>query len=133
MKKCGRFNCGTCVHIQEGSTFTFKNQKTFTVKTNIDCSCKGIIYAITCNGCQENYIGQTGDFRKRVTVHKQQIKEKNYEQIPLSGHIRNCAKNLQPNFYIFPMYYFFHSSTESERIIKEKRFIDKYNPKLNFA
>ena len=131
VKKCGRSNCGTCEHIQEKSTFEFKNNMKFTVKYNMDCSCKSVIYVMTCNGCNEFYIGQTSDFRKRVTVHKQQIRQAEYQQIPLSGHIRNCAKNKSPMFYIFPLYYFFHKSTESERTIKEKRFIEIFNPKLN--
>ena len=104
---------------------------TFTVKSDIDCSCPEIIYAITCNGCNENYIGQTGDFRKRVTVHKQQIRRPEYSKIPLSDHIRTCAEGKNPQFYIFPMYRFFHQSTETERLIKEKRFIQIFKPKLN--
>ena len=51
--------------------------------------------------------------------------------IPLSRHIRNCAKTFQPMFNIFPLYKFFHQSTENERRIKEKRFIDIFKPKLN--
>ena len=89
----------------------------------MDCSCKGKIYVITCNGCQENYIGQTGDFRKRVTVHKQQIKEKKNEKIPLSGQIPNCAKDKKLHFYIFPLYNFIHASTKSGRTIKDYQLI----------
>lgn len=131
VKKCGRSNCGTCEHLQEKSTFEFKNNKTFTVKCNMDCSNKSVIYVMTCNGCNEFYIGQTSDFRKRVTVHKQQIRQPEYQQIPLSGHIRNCAKDKSPMFFIFPMYNFFHKTTETERTIKERHFIEIFNPKLN--
>lgn len=131
VKKCGKANCGTCTHLQELTEFEFKNKMTFKVKSNIDCSCKQVIYVLTCNGCKENYIGQTGDFRKRMTIHKQQIRQPQYEMISLSRHIRNCAKDETPWFYVFPMYRFFHNSTESERVIKEKRFIEIFKPKLN--
>ena len=131
VKKCLRPNCGTCPHIMEKNTFEFKNNLKFKIKCNMDCSCKEVIYVITCNGCQEHYIGQTQELRKRVTVHKQQIRQQEYEQIPLSRHIRICAKNKNPNFYIFPFYKFFHKSTESERIIKENKFIHIFKPRLN--
>ena len=131
VRKCGRPNCGTCFYIQEKTVFEFKNNMKFTIKYDMDCSCQAVVYVITCNGCNEHYIGQTGDFRKRVTVHKQQIRHLEYSQIPLSGHIKNCAKDKNPQFYIFPFYKFYNASTETERLLKEKRFIEIFKPKLN--
>lgn len=131
VKKCGRPNCGTCEYIVEGNTFKFKNEMKFIIKYDMDCSITNVIYVITCNGCNENYIGQTNNLRKRVTVHRQHIRQREYAMIPLSGHIRSCAQDKKPLFYIFPFYKFFHEPTESERIIKEKRFIDIFKPKLN--
>ena len=129
--KCGKSNCGTCPYLQEKDIFTFKNGMTFTIRSNITCSSKEVIYVITCNGCNENYIGQTTDLRKRVTVHRQQIRHTKYTMIPLSEHIRTCAKYKNPIFFICPIYRFLKDSTENERIIKEKRFINIFKPKLN--
>lgn len=103
----------------------------FTIRSNITCSNKCVIYVITCNGCQENYIGQTSDLRKRVTVHRQQIRQSEYTMIPLSEHVRTCARTKNPLFFICPIYRFFKESTENERTIKEKRFIQIFKPKLN--
>ena len=49
--------------------------KIFFVKETMSCDVKDVIYALQCNGCQEYYIGQTGDkLRSRRTVHAQQIR-----------------------------------------------------------
>ena len=89
ISKCGRSNCGICDILVEGESFKFKNGPLFKVKTNIDCSSKNLLYVIKCEGCEENYIGQTGnDLRKRMTVHRQQIKDPSTRKIPLSAHLR---------------------------------------------
>ena len=39
-------------------------------------------------GCGEDYIGQTGnELRKRMTVHRQQIRNPELRMIPLSEHL----------------------------------------------
>jgi len=49
---------------------------TFHVKQNMNCSVENILYALRCNGCDEIYIGQTGDkLRNRRTVHEQQMRD----------------------------------------------------------
>jgi hypothetical protein len=42
-----------------------------------------------------------------------------------------CKKNLSPNFTVFPFYKFLRETTETERELKEKRFIQGYKPTLN--
>ena len=75
------------------------------------------MYIVTCSGCGENYIGQTGtSLRKRFTVHRQQIKIPEYRKIQLSGHLENCGNK---NYTIFPFYKFPDEITEQERINKE--------------
>ena len=96
------------------------------------CVSSNILYVITCAGCGENYIGQTGDtLQHRMTVHRQQIREPKYQCTKVSQHIRECAKNLSPNFTVFPFYKFLRETTETERELKEKRFIQGYKPALN--
>lgn len=132
VKKCGRSNCGICNNINEGSEFRFKDGQIFKVKHYFTCASENVIYIITCNGCGENYIGQTGmSLRKRMTVHRQQIKNPNYRQIQLSEHLDTCAGAIIPNFKLFPFYQCANGITEQERIIKESYFIKKYKPKLN--
>ena len=132
ISKCNKPRCATCPYITQGSDFVFKNGSKFTVKSSMTCVSSNLIYVITCAGCGENYIGQTGDtLRHRMTVHRQQIREPKYQCTHVSEHIRNCAKNVSPNFTVFPFYKFHKDTTEKERETKEKLFIQKYKPLLN--
>ena len=130
--KCNRFNCGVCAYLIEGSEFKFKTGHIFRIKNNFSCYSENLIYVITCKGCGEHYIGQTGNtLRQRMTVHRQQIRVPYTRMISLSEHISNCAGSTIPNYYIFPIYQCAPKTTEDQRINKEKLFILKYNPVLN--
>ena len=130
--KCGRPNCGTCELLIEGESYKFKNGPNFVIKNNMSCASRNLLYVIRCEGCGEDYIGQTGnELRKRMTVHKQQIRDPSTRMIPLSGHISDCAKNKAKQFSLFPFYKFREDANEQERIVKETDFISKYKPKLN--
>ena len=130
--KCGHPTCATCDNLIEGESFEFKDGPKFRVKTNMTCSSSNLLYVIKCGGCGENYIGQTGmELRKRMTVHRQQIRDPSTRMIPLSGHISRCAKNSAKQFHVFPFYKFKDTACELERTVKEAEFISKYNPILN--
>ena len=126
--KCRRSNCGLCPYIIEASEYMV-NDKIIRVNTPMDCSVKNVVYMIQCRGCDEIYIGETNDLRKRMTVHRQQIRDKSTRMIPLSGHIDDCSK-VEPKFLALP----FHKIKDNKTIPRkqrEKLFIRKFNPKLN--
>ena len=134
VSKCNKPRCATCPYLTTGPKFNFKNGSQFIVKSSMTCVSSNILYVITCAGCGENYIGQTGDtLQHRMTVHRQQIREPKYQCTKVSQHIRECAKNLSPNFTVFPFYKFLRETTETERELKEKRFIQGYKPALNYS
>ena len=61
------------------------------------------VHVIKCNGCGEDYIGQTiNELRKRMPVYKQPIKNPHLRMIPLSNHLHNCPKNKTEPFLVFP-------------------------------
>ena len=92
---------------------------------------KNLIYCITCQGCKQQYIGETGDvLRNRVRVHRQQIRQKEYRQIKLSEHLDKCAGHLEPCFKITP-FYKMNDDDKSKRCLKEEFFIKKFKPSLN--
>ena len=132
MKKCGVKRCGTCPYLKEGREFTFSTRnETFRVKHSMNCTSTNLVYVITCVGCGQNYIGETGDvLRNRVTVHKQQIRDPDTRMLGVSAHIDECAAGLTPQFTIFPFYKIL-SSTESMRKNEERFFILKFKPALN--
>lgn len=127
--KCGRNNCSLCQHIVESNSYNFKG-KIFYVNANMSCDVQNVLYVITCNGCGEYYIGQTGGkLRMRRTVHAQQIRDPSTRMIPLSAHLNECCKT-EPKFQMFPFFKINNEST-SARLNKENYFIKCFKPKLN--
>ncbi|XP_062612861.1 uncharacterized protein LOC134274600 [Saccostrea cucullata] len=87
VKKCSDLRCGTCNYMKTGSTFNFGN-KDFTVKADMTCESKNVIYCITCAGCGQFYIGETGTtLRTRIRIHRQHINQPEYRKINVSGHL----------------------------------------------
>ena len=59
MKKC-RFDCLTCPYVQLGqvvksSASNYRHE----IQLQVDCQTSNLIYCLTCNKCQEQYIGET--------------------------------------------------------------------------
>ena len=124
--KCNRSNCGLCSQLIEGTEFDFKNGKIFKVNAPMTCNARIVVYVILCRGCNELYIGETNNLRKRVIVHNQQIRDSSKRMIPLSGHIDKCSK-LKPKYFTFP---FLKEKRNSavRRKEKEKFFINYDGP-----
>ena len=133
IKKCGRSRCKftkLCEIIIEGQHFTFKNGKHFTIKFNGSCDTMNIIYVIQCQGCKEEYIGETGNLRNRVNLHNQHIRNPDMAPLPVSRHISACARESQQKFHIFPLYKM-NCNDVTLRRLKENYFIKLFKPKLN--
>lgn len=126
--RCGRSNCRLCPYLLEGPEFKF-NGKIFRVNAPMSCDVKNVVYVIQCRGCNELYIGETNDLRKRMTVHRQQIRDESTRMIPLSGHIDVCS-NSEPKFFVFP-FYKANQTNAIQRKEREKLFIRTFSPKLN--
>ena len=57
------------VIILDGELFKFKNwHQQFVLKSNFKCKTPNLIYVIICSGCNNEYIGQTGEQIKRDLV-----------------------------------------------------------------
>ena len=95
--QCRDPRCHTCKEILVGNQVELgskNNKKIFNIKTNMDCGVRGFIYVIVCNGCNENYIGESGDsLRHRAAVHRHQILLEHNRKLFVSSHIYHCAKN----------------------------------------
>lgn len=131
INKCHRANCGLCKCIIVGNSFTFKCGKTFHVTTNMGCDAINLIYVMQCTGCDEEYIGETGDsLRHRMTVHRQQIRNSSVRILHVSNHMANCARNSEIPFRLFPLYKM-KGTDATLRKMKESYFIDLFKPKLN--
>ena len=93
VSKCNHPNCGLCECLDESNSYNF-NGKVFYVNETMSCDVRNVIYVLTCNGCNEYYIGQTGNkLHTRRTIHSQQIPDPSTRQIPLSEHLDKCSTN----------------------------------------
>ena len=102
MKKCGKSRCKLCPIIIEGHAFTFRNRKSFTVKHDINCTTKNVIYALICQNCIKFYIGQTSnELQKRKTLHRQQTARDEFRVLKVNQHIHECSND---RFNVVPIY-----------------------------
>ena len=128
--KCGDKRCGTCPHITSGSEIMIKStQKTFSIKMDMNCKTKNVLYILTCCGCGEQYVGKTHDMlAARMRVHKQQIRNQEVRKIGVSEHIDKCCSEAI-KFTVTP----FYKVTEDRQTasIKEEHFIRTLKPTLN--
>ena len=133
-KKCCKKRCGTCRYLLETQTTKFLRAnhklKTFKIRKHFQCSSRNLIYKITCNGCQEYYVGMTKKLRSRVSGHKSSLFNSNYRLQKLHKHIHDCAKKQKIPFSIVPFYKCKRDST-IVRLATESYFIRKLRPLLN--
>ena len=129
--KCNRKKCGTCKYLLVSNEVNFpKVNKTFKLHRLFSCNSNNLIYKITCNGCQEYYIGQTYRLKQRLNNHKFNIINDAYRSQKVHKHIDTCAKHLKVPFSIIPLY-ICKKDTKVNRLATESYFIRKYKPTLN--
>ena len=67
------------------------------------CDNANLIYVLICSGCNGEYIGETGinkqKLKDRVRVYRQHIRQPEYQQLKVEGHLKNCSNG---GFMIFP-------------------------------
>ena len=97
----------------------------------MSCDVEDIIYVVQYANCKLEYIGETGNLRDRVRVHKSQIKHEEYSLLKMSKHIRECNNNnVEIKFYIMPLLKLM-SGCEFTRRAKEDYFKKTFKPALN--
>jgi hypothetical protein len=131
-RPCNNARCGCCNHLVATDHFKFhQTGKTFYIRTELTCSSNNLIYVLICAGCDEYYIGETGDtIRARVRVHRQHINNANCAPLKVSRHVAACTSFSIIKFRVVP----FYKLTEDNPALrkeKEKYFIDLFKPQLN--
>ena len=128
--KCKDPRCGTCPLILTTTSITFNKfpNRPFIIHSKMDCGIKNVIYLIQCPKCNKEYIGQTNNLRKRVTIHKQQIQDPNLRKLSVSKHLHSCNPNPNLPFHICPLV---PKEDETARKILENHLIRTYRPDLN--
>ena len=73
--KCNSIRCKTCSHINVTKTFKSNyTRRQFNITHTFSCKSKDIIYLITCNVCNKQYVGETQrQLSERLTDHRSNI------------------------------------------------------------
>ena len=131
--KCNDKRCGTCQNIEETTSIKITaTDEIFQIRKPMNCKSKNVLYIITCKNCKAQYTGKTNTtLAKRTTVHRSQIKNKEYRKLGLSKHLEECNKNceIKDMFSIVPFYKV--NDNESETLVKEQYFTTRFKTTLN--
>ena len=96
--QCGRKKCKTCKIIHEGPYFRCtNNNRRFRIRENLNCESLNVIYVITCDVCQKQYVGHTTQkLADRVNNHMSCIRTRKHTPVSLHfnlpGHSINNLK-----------------------------------------
>ena len=94
-KKCPNINCKACNYITEGKTFkSTHNNSQYMVRGDINCKSSNLIYLITCNQCELQYVGETGrTLGDRINDHLSRIRT--LKPTPVGKHFNSPNHSLR--------------------------------------
>ena len=111
-----------------GSTFTSTTTGiTYEIKEGVDCDSKSVVYLITCQFCNAQYVGSTSQkFRYRSTQHRFDIRnERKSGHCGYVSHFQNedCTYAVQV----------IKQCDESNRMEWEQKMFDLIRPSMNLV
>ena len=127
IKKCNISRCEVCPCLIEAREFINIKGRFIYFNASMTCTTKNVVYYLVCRGCNtSDYVGETSTtLRKRMTLHRQHIRDKKYGFMKASLHIRSCANS---NFFIIPI---FKLNNESKWIRRQMEEFFRYNLNTN--
>ena len=130
---CKEKKCGLCFNghdnIMEGSQLKLKNGKILKPNRFISCNSGNLVYCIICPHCQEFYIGECKNLRKRMNLHRNHSNPDNRSAPPLkiNQHLKQYAGGY---FHVFP-FFIVPTQHQISRESYEKYFQDLLKPTLH--
>ena len=96
-------NCVSCPYILKASLYQFKRvKKNFLLKNVFNCKGSNLIYVAICQGCKEEYTGETACLvKERINIYRQHIWQPHYQQLAVEEHLRACGDG---KFHMFPFF-----------------------------
>ena len=125
--RCGK-NCATCPYISDGLTsYTFfSTGETRTIKSNLTCDTKNLIYMIQCNRCSLQYIGETKRrLKDRFNEHRRTIDNPKTKSKPTTAaeHFLSSPNHTANDMQLIPIEKIF-SNRDSIRVRPKKLFFN---------
>ena len=122
--------CKCCDSMQECTTLTFKgSNEPFQLRYHFTCDTRNVVYALTCQGCGDNYIGKTErEVRERCGEYRNAVERKRFTQ-GVHQHLAECGGGA---IVMTPFFKIHDSHRDSQTILSyETLFIKRYKPRLN--
>ena len=95
--KCDKNRCDLCKNyfIESRVFSSFKTGKSYTIRSNLTCDSKNVIYLVSCKKCQLQYIGSTTtEFKVRFRNHKSFMVTNN-KSCEVAVHFNSTPHSLQ--------------------------------------
>ena len=94
---CNDPNCKYCPYIDvSGNIFSTTTKKRHNAKINVCCNSSNLIYCLTCNTCEKQYVGMTKrKLRQRLYEHLRNIRQGNVND-PIGRHFSKSATQPRP-------------------------------------
>ena len=124
-KICTDGRCLMCKH--SASTDSFESHVTgrsYKILGDTSCHTNNCIYLISCKVCGKQYVGETGDLRRRINNHRSTIKTKRIQE-PVAEHF-NLAGHKWQDMSVVVIDHNTHW-TDTERKHKEKFWMHRLN------
>ena len=113
--------------ILEVNSFYFRNSGiNFQIKSSMDCTVRNLIYVIQCKNCGFTYIGETVNFRHRMSTHKTNSASLAHAVMDVSKHIYKCGKG----FWKCPLFKV-KKENKISRLVIEDKLVKWLKPDLN--
>ena len=127
VSKCNQKSCILCNDILEVRSLYFANaDKDFEIKTQMDCNTRNVVYCVRCKKCDQTYIGETVDFRARMTKHRTDSGSWVNASQEVSRHLFRCGQG----FWAIPIFKV-KEDNKISRLVKEDQLIKMLKPDLN--
>lgn len=90
-KTCSDTRCLLCKHSTNADSFKSPiTGRTYKIFGNTSCRTDNCIYLISCKVCSKQYVGETGDLRRRINNHRSTIKTKKVKE-PVGEHFNTSG------------------------------------------
>ena len=127
VSKCNISGCKLCNDILQVDSLYFPNvDKLFEIKNKMDCNARNLIYCLRCKKCNQTYIGETVNFRARMSQHRSNSASLNNASMEVSRHLYMCGQG----FWAIPIFKV-KEDNKISRLVKEDRLIKMLRPDLN--
>lgn len=125
--KCNRTGCRSCQDILEVSSLYFPNSGIlFSIKTEMNCTARNLIYVLFCKKCDYSYIGETVNFRDRMSKHRSNSAAWTSASMEVSRHLYRCGQG----FWASPLFKV-KQENKIARLVKEDKLVKLLRPELN--